>query len=489
MDAKYLHPFGCLVWYKVPEANRKKLYPKGRASMLLSYLANGNSYRLWDLESRTVIKSRDVVFRDDVFPYKHPIKQTSRAPVCLEIDWPLDSPVVQPFPVDHPSPICIGIFRSDRRLQALNHNPDNAVPIRPITPPLDPPTPPSPVPSPPSPVPPTPSAPLPPPSPPCRSSRVRKAPVRYGIHAKPATDAPASSIDVPKTWKKVLRSPNKDKWMKAADAEFASILGMKTWKLVPWPVKRKIIKSKWVSKPKLRPDGSIAKLKARLVAMGYTQKKCIDFDEVFAPTTRFETLCLLLSLMGSKSLGGYQINFTAAFLNGHLDHPVYMTHPPGYEGSKHPDYVFEVTNSLYGLKKSPRQWKKALHTLLVSLGLTQSKFDPTLYFKIQDGKLVCAVAFHVDDLAIIGEESVIQPLMDSLEKTYKVGQREELSHFLSLKITRDKANKLVYLSQSHYVRDIHAQFLPNETCTAKTPTALNFKDLGPSGSLADMWSR
>lgn len=126
-----------------------------------------------------------------------------------------------------------------------------------------------------------------------------------------------------------------------------------------------------------------------------------------------------------------------------------MTQPPGYEDAAHPDWVCEVTNSLYGLKQLPRQWNKALHALLISLGLTQSKYDPTLYYKVLDGKLVCAVTVHVDDLAVIGEESFIQPLMDKLEKTYKVGQREELNHFLSLKITRDKPRKLVYISQSH----------------------------------------
>lgn len=78
---------------------------------------------------------------------------------------------------------------------------------------------------------------------------------------------------------------------------------------------------------------------------------------------------------------------------------------------------------------------KALHTLLVNVGLVQSQYDPTLYYKIQDGKLVCAAAVHVDDLAIIGEECLIQPLMDSLENKYKIGQREEIHHFLSLNIS------------------------------------------------------
>ncbi|PLW36917.1 hypothetical protein PCANC_21208 [Puccinia coronata f. sp. avenae] len=39
-----LHPFGCMAWYKVPKANRKKLDPKGRAAILLSYLLDGNGF-------------------------------------------------------------------------------------------------------------------------------------------------------------------------------------------------------------------------------------------------------------------------------------------------------------------------------------------------------------------------------------------------------------------------------------------------------------
>lgn len=422
------------------------------------------------METKKVVKTRDVIFRDDIFPYSHQLSRKSPLPVQVEIDWPTVHRESKSQPVVH-------IFRSDRRLQASIHNPDNATSRLSPTP-----IPPSPS-SQTSPPPPSPSPPpdheSPTAEPPRRSSRVRRAPNRYGTHAKATTSVPDSAIDIPKTWNQVLKSPNKAKWLAAAAAEFSTLLGMKTWRLVPRPAKRKIIKSKWIFKPKLRVDGSILKLKARLVAMGYTQQKGIDFDEVFAPTTRFETLRLLMCLLGSKSWGGYQIDFTAAFLNGGLDEPVYMSQPPGYEDADHPEYVCEVLNSLYGLKQSPRQWNKALHKLLTDLCLTQSKFDPTLYFKIQGGKLICAVAVHVDDLAVIGEEAFIQLLMDSLEKKYKVGQREEINHFLSLKITRDKSKRLVFLSQSHYIEDVHSQFLPDDTITTITPTASNLKDLGP----------
>lgn len=143
------------------------------------------------------------------------------------------------------------------------------------------------------------------------------------------------------------------------------------------------------------------------MAMGFTQEKRIDFEKAFAPTMCFKRSQLILSLCGSKGWTGYQINFTAPFLNGLLGQPVYMPQPPGYEDPDHPDYVCEVTGSLYGLRKSPRQWSKALHSLLVECGPVQSKFDPALYFKILKSKLICAVAFHVDDLSIVGEESFI----------------------------------------------------------------------------------
>lgn len=278
---------------------------------------------------------------------------------------------------------------------------------------------------------------------------------------------------------RLINSPNKLKWLKATDEEFASLVGMGTWKLVPRPAKRKIIRSKWVFKVKRRVDKSILRLKARLVAMGYSQEKGIDFDKVFAPTTRIETLCLVCSLLATKKWAGYQIDFKTAFLNGKLDKPVYMTQPPGFEDPDHPDWVCEVSGALYGLKQSPRQWNKELHEALVSLGLTQSKFDPTLYFIIKNDKLACAIAVHVDDLAVVGTEEIIQPLIKKLASKFKIGAQEKLHHFLSLKIERDIPNRYVYLSQEHYIEELAERFLSSEHRHVSTPTDSYFKDLHP----------
>lgn len=80
-----------------------------------------------------------------------------------------------------------------------------------------------------------------------------------------------------------------------------------------------------------------------------------------------------------------------------------------------------MTNSLYGLKQSPRLWDQDLHAAFLSIGLVQSKFDPTLYFLIKENCLVCAIATHVDDLAVVGEKAVIGPIMDKLASKFKIG--------------------------------------------------------------------
>ena len=52
-----------------------------------------------------------------------------------------------------------------------------------------------------------------------------------------------------------------------------SILSNGTWELTERPYGCKLVGCKWVFKKKLRPDGTIEKYKAWLVAKDYTQKK------------------------------------------------------------------------------------------------------------------------------------------------------------------------------------------------------------------------
>nr|KYP41493.1 Retrovirus-related Pol polyprotein from transposon TNT 1-94 [Cajanus cajan] len=86
------------------------------------------------------------------------------------------------------------------------------------------------------------------------------------------------------------------KWKVAIDEEIKAIERNETWDLVEFPKGYRPIGVKWVYKKKMNAQGEIERYKACLVAKGYRQKVGIDYDEVFAPIARMETIRLLLSL-------------------------------------------------------------------------------------------------------------------------------------------------------------------------------------------------
>jgi hypothetical protein len=47
---------------------------------------------------------------------------------------------------------------------------------------------------------------------------------------------------------------------------------------------------------KKNAKGKVQRYKARLVAKGYKQREGIDYEEVFAPVARLETIRLMISL-------------------------------------------------------------------------------------------------------------------------------------------------------------------------------------------------
>ncbi|XP_074347359.1 uncharacterized protein LOC141686208 [Apium graveolens] len=80
------------------------------------------------------------------------------------------------------------------------------------------------------------------------------------------------------------------KWNKAMDEEIGAIKKNDTWELTDLLEGHKAIGVKWVYKTKTNEDGEVEIYKARLVAKGYKQRYGIDYDEVFAPVARVDTI-------------------------------------------------------------------------------------------------------------------------------------------------------------------------------------------------------
>lgn len=103
-------------------------------------------------------------------------------------------------------------------------------------------------------------------------------------------------------------------------------------------------------KIKRNADGTIKKFKARLVAKGYVQQPGIDFDEVFAPVARLETIRLLIALAAGKGWKIHHLDVKTAFLHGDLKEEVYVTQPEGFEKPGEEGKVYKLAKSLYGLR-------------------------------------------------------------------------------------------------------------------------------------------
>ena len=114
------------------------------------------------------------------------------------------------------------------------------------------------------------------------------------------------------------------------DEEIKAIEKNDTWEFAPLPSRKKIIGVKWVYKLKKNAKGELKRYKARLVVKGYSQWQGIDYDEVFAPVARLETIWLLISLATQNQFKIFQMDIKSTFLNGYLKEELYVEQTIGY---------------------------------------------------------------------------------------------------------------------------------------------------------------
>lgn len=95
------------------------------------------------------------------------------------------------------------------------------------------------------------------------------------------------------------------------------------------PKEANLVTSKWVFKAKYNTDGSLQKLKARLIARGFSQKYGIDFEDTFAPIVRFNTFRLFFAVITMHDLKCYQVDVNNAFIESYLREDIYMKPLPG----------------------------------------------------------------------------------------------------------------------------------------------------------------
>jgi hypothetical protein len=221
----------------------------------------------------------------------------------------------------------------------------------------------------------------------------------------------------------------KDKvWKDAMIEEYESILKNDVWEVVPRPQGKSVVTSKWIYKIKHVADGSVEKFKARFVARGFSQKEGIDYDEIFAPVSRYTSIKIIISLASIFDWKFHQMDVKTAFLNGEVEQEVYIEQPEGFVIHGNESHVCKLKKALYGLKQAPRAWYGRIDSFLQSLGLSKSIEDPNLYIKIATNHPVILV-LYVEDLFLTGEEHLIAQIKRELSVEFEMKDLS-LMHYL-----------------------------------------------------------
>ncbi|CAJ2633078.1 unnamed protein product [Trifolium pratense] len=260
-----------------------------------------------------------------------------------------------------------------------------------------------------------------------------------------------------------------EKWRCAMKEELDSIESNQTWELVDLPQRKKAIDVKWVYKLKVNSKGEITRYKARLVAKGFLQKEGIDYDEVFAPVTRMETIRLVTVIANLNDWPMYQMDVKSAFLNGHIEEEVYVAQPPGYEVKGQEFKVYRLKKALYGLKQAPRAWNKRIDKFLNEIGFKKCVTEHGVYIKKDAAKGVIIICLYVDDLLITGSnESYISELKGDLKEEFEMTDLGLMTYFLGIEFLRNEQGILMH--QTRYASEILKKFEMDKCNVALSPT-------------------
>ena len=263
-----------------------------------------------------------------------------------------------------------------------------------------------------------------------------------------------SDSSFPLSVSKAINGPNGEKWKEAMRSELNSLIKNNTWDLVPLPSDHRIVSNKWVLTKKYDANGVLLRFKVRLVDRGFTQVPGLDFTNTFAPTLKSTPLRLVFALTTGLNLEMHHLDIETTFLHGDLDEDIYMEQPPYFVDPQFPKYVCKLKKSLYNLKQSPRMWHLKLHNYLTSIGFVCLQAEPNLYICKEDS-FFTTIGVYVDDIPIASNStSHMKKAINQLKEKFPVKDLGSLEYFLGIKVTRNRVEGTLTLSQSKLIEDI-----------------------------------
>ncbi|CAI7839168.1 unnamed protein product [Closterium sp. NIES-54] len=246
----------------------------------------------------------------------------------------------------------------------------------------------------------------------------------------PEGDPDALDIPTPRSYGEAIEGPYSSQWQAAMDAEMASWKSTSTYVDEVPPPGANIVSGMWIFRVK-RPPGCPPAFKARYIARGFSQRQGVDFFQTFSPTPKMTTLRVLLYVAAQRDYELHSLDFSTAFLQGSLHEEIWLRRPPGFTGSFPTGTQWSLRRPVYGLRQAP-------HDLVFATADTEA-------------------------LAHVKSE---------LQKRHTRTDLGELTSYLGLRITRDRAQRTISLTQSHMVQQVlqHFGFTYSSPQSTRLPT-------------------
>ena len=122
--------------------------------------------------------------------------------------------------------------------------------------------------------------------------------------------------------------------------------------------------------------------------------------------------------------------------------------------------VWHLKKCPYGLVDASGKWYVKVKSALISLNLSMSKGNPSIFYYHKNDKLSGLIAIHVDDFLWSGDEFFSEHIIPQLSKIFTIGKvSKNVFRYLGLDLHQNK--KFITLDQIHHINSLQ---LVHENC-------------------------
>ena len=257
-----------------------------------------------------------------------------------------------------------------------------------------------------------------------------------------------------------MKSPYWDVIKSAMEDEISGKIANEFASVVKREPSMHVMKVKWVIVVALNDDGSVKKVKARLVGCGYSQVEKVDYDEVYAHSLPAVCFRLFVTILADEDLESDQIDAVKAFTQADVDRELYSEMP---EGFRTPGHVLLLHKCLEGIKQGAHLWYKKNKWAMNKCGLVSDSAEPNLY---THGTLQIVAAVVTDDVGVGFHHSVrteYLSIRNEYAKLIKIDSpgpdlTRPLTVFTGCELTRNRQARTITVTMRNYIQKLAIRY-------------------------------